>query len=170
MSQIQVQVPIRKLLWDALELTIETQAKRLARDIADALGQDSSLLLKSIRDEKVSVYLFDEAGDNDIDLSEHRCQHLITIPGQDCYLTPCCNPAVWLKSNKAPSSEKACLTHSLTPSQHGIFKSGCRARARLKRWNEYYIQEENGSTYNQSGTLVGRFCPVKNVLEIFEID
>ena len=166
----QVQIPIRKLLWDALELTIETQAKRLARDIADALGQDSSPLLKSIRDEKVSVYLFDEAGDSEVDLSEYRCQHLITIPGQDCYLTPCCNPAVWLQSNKSPSSEKACLTHSLTPSQHGIFIYGCKKRTRLKRWNEYYIQEENGKAYNQSGILIGRFCVRKNVLEIFEIE
>jgi hypothetical protein len=166
----QVQVPIRKLLWDALELTIETQAKRLARDIADALGQDSSPLLKSIRDEKVSVYLFDEQGDDNIDLSEHRCEHLITIPGQDCYLTPCCNPAVWLPSNTSQTDHKACLTHSLTPSQHGIFRQGCKKRAKLKRWNEYYIQEENGAAYNQSGTLVGKFCSIKNVLEIFEVD
>lgn len=166
----QVHIPIRKLLWDALELTIETQAKRLARDIADALGCPPDPLLKSIRDEKVGVYLFDETGDSEIDLSEHRCQHLITIPGQDCYLTPCCNPAVWLHSNKPPSSEKACLTHSLTPSQYGVFIHGCKKRVKLKRWNEYYIQDDNGKAYNQSGTLIGRFCPVKNVLEIFEID
>ena len=162
---LTVQIPIRKLLWEALELTIETQAKRLARDVADVLGQDSTPLLKSIRDEKVSVYLFDEAGDDQFDLSEHRCQHLIIIPGQESYLTPCWNPAVWLNS-KIITSEKACLIHSITPSIHGTNNN---KKAKLKRWNEYYIEQTNGYTYNQSGSFVGRFDSNKNILEVFEI-
>lgn len=160
-----IQVPLRKLLWEALELSIETQAKRLARDIADVLGQDSAPLLKSIRDEKVSVYLFDEAGDDQIDLSEYRCTHLTSIPGQESYLTTCLNPAIW--SNK--SSSKACLQHSMKPSEHGI-NTNTNTNAKLKRWKEYYIEQESGYTYNQRGTLIGRYNSEKNTLQLFEID
>jgi tetratricopeptide (TPR) repeat protein len=156
-----IQVPVRKLIWEALELSIETQAKRLARDIADVLGQDSAPLLKSIRDEKVSVYLFDEAGDDKIDLSEYRCSHLVTIPGQESYLTACCNPAIW--SNKSNNLNRACLQHSMKPSEHGINTTN-KIKCKLKRWKEYYIQEDNGYTYNQAGTLIGRYNFDKNTL------
>lgn len=156
-------LPLRKVIWSALELAIETQAKRLARDIASALAQDPAPLLKSIRDDTIGVYLFDEAGDDQIDISEHRCNHLIVPTGEPAYLSPCWNPALWKESSK--SQTKTCLQHSLQPSPHGTFATSTLVK--LKTYLEYYIDEEGGYVYDKSGKLVGRF--IDSIVYVFEL-
>ena len=151
------QIPVRKIIWDAFELAIETQARRLAKDVAATLGQDPSPLLKSIRDDTMAVYLFDEAGDDTIDISEKRCPHLVAL---GAFLTPCWNPTVWT----GHLDTKACLKHCLNPSTYKKDK-----RTALKRFEEYYINEENGDVYDQTGVNVGRYSK-DGAIQIFELD
>lgn len=149
------QIPVRKIIWDAFELAIETQARRLAKDIAATLGQDPSPLIKSIRDDTMKVYLFDEAGDDTIDISEKRCPHLVAV---GAFLAPCWNPTVWT----GHLDTKACLKHCLNPSTHK------GSRTVLKRFEEYYINQETHYIYDQTGKKVGNFKDGE--LQIFELD
>jgi len=159
------QIGVQKIFWDAFELAISTQARRLAKDIADAVGQDPEPLLLELKNEKVSVYLFEDSTLDDVDVLDMRCRHSMPICGQPSWRTPCLEPVIW--STNPVGRVGACLHHALTP------------EPRDPKWKEmlqweyddvtYYISATEGLVYSAEGTLCGRYDAKKKKVVIFEI-
>jgi len=159
------QIGVQKIFWDAFELAVSVQAKRLAKDIADALGQDAAPLLAELKNEKVSVYLFDESDSGNSDPLEMRCKHCIPIANNPAWRTPCLEPVLWSANPAARTN--TCLHHSLNP------------ELRDPKWREmiaykyddiaYYIDQEDHHVYDEEGVLCGRYDPVKNKIIVFDI-
>lgn len=158
------QIGVQKIFWDAFELAVSLQAKRLAKDIADTLGVDSAPLLNELKEGKVGVYLFDsEMGDSDpLDM---RCKHCMPVPQFNAWRTPCMEPVLW--SANPAARKDACLEHSLKP------------ELRDPKWKEvipykyddvtYYIDVKEAHVYSDKGTICGKYDAAKNTMTIFEI-
>lgn len=145
-------VGVQKLFWDAFELALSTQTKRLARDIADAVGQDAKALLAALQTEKTEVYLFEESNSEDIEFLEMRCKHYTPIPGKPHYVAKCMEPVVW--SANPGGRVSSCLHHSLYPQP--LKKSWTILNPIVYDDVEYYIDPIEGHVYTADGDLCGR--------------
>jgi len=155
-------IPVRKLFWEELELALETQTHRLVRDIANVLGQPPDPLLKALRDERVSAYLYDEPADQDIDLSEMRCKEL-TLKASGAFVAACGHPVVW---SSHPGGRRVCFQHSVPcpkPATAGLPPVTLYTVDKTA----YYITED-GSVFNDAGDIVGRYSD--SVLQLFHVD
>lgn len=152
-------IPVRKLFWDALTLTLETQAHRLARDIAAVLGQPDAPLLKALRDDKVSAYLLEEAADAETDdLEAFRCDHVCEV-GQ--VLIPCRQPILW------GSATKCCPAHVLHPSPRGAYNALPLLRPVAIEGRDLYCDRAIGLVYTLEGVPCGRLT--QGVLTLFQV-
>ncbi len=158
-------IPVRRLFWDALEVALEAQTHRLAKDIATALGQPEGPLLKALRAEKVKAYLLDTTADQEVeDISTFRCNHVIR---EGPFLRPCGAPVVWSDTD---GPRETCLHHSLYPNPRPpdtavltpitLEVEGAEVR--------YLINETTGEVFTEHGDLCGRFSGGK--LTLFEIE
>ena len=160
-------IGIPKLFWDAFELALTTKTKQLARDIADALGEDAAPLIKSLASETVGVYLFDEA-EQEGDFLDMRCSHYTAVPGKPTYVTACMEPVIY----SATTKHTTCLHHSLEPNPKD---PAWRLLTPLVYDNTplvydntpYFIDKSSGEAYNEKGALCGRYSPERGLL-IFE--
>ena len=143
-------VPVRKLFWDALTLALETQTHRLARDVAAVLGQPDAPLLKALRDEKVSAYLFEEPADEEVDdLESFRCQHFCQV---GAVLLPCRQPVLWGLDVKPC----VCPAHALNPSPKESFNGLPVLKAIVADEITYYA-DPAGLVYTAEGVPCGRY-------------
>jgi len=142
------QIGIPKIFWDSFEFAVSTQAKRLAKDVADALGQDAGPLIAEIQKEKIGVYLFEDPTLETLDLSEMRCAHTMPVPGSPCFRTACSEPVVW--STNPVARPGACLYHSLNPElRDATWKT-------FSAWEHggerYYVSKEDGTIHRPNPT------------------
>lgn len=153
-------IGIPKLFWDAFELALTTKTKQLARDIADALGEDAAPLLKSLVSETVGVYLFEEA-EQEGEILDMRCKHYTPIPGKPNFVAACMEPVIY----SATVKHDICLHHSLHPNPKDpawvILTPVVYDNA------AYYINKTSGEAYDNEGKLCGRYLPNKGLL-LFE--
>ena len=157
-AHIMEHIPVRKLFWDSLEFALQSQVRRLAKDIAGSLGVSEIPLLNALKEE-TRVYLFDEQADQ-VDLTEMRCQHLVPLNTTSPYLTPCCAPVLW--SSKPGAKRDKCLQHSLVS-----YKRPQLPTIKAVPDTKYYVDGEY--VYLDDGTLVGRYCPDSKVLRLFAV-
>ena len=147
-----MKIPVRKLFWEALEMALETQTHRLAKDIAAVLGEPDAPLLKALREEKVSAMLFDESADADVDdVAEYRCQHFVAAGP---FWRRCCEPVVW-GSGPGPKPKTECLYHSMNPC---LAAKGPLIHPFQDEDDgiTYYVNQETKAVYTADGTLCGR--------------
>jgi hypothetical protein len=148
------------LFWDAFELALTTKTKQLARDIADALGEDAAPLLKSLASETVGVYLFDEA-DQDGEFLDMRCSHYTALPGKPNYVAACMEPVVY----SATTKHTTCLHHSLEPNPRD--PAWTILTPLMHDQATYYINKVSGEAYDEKGVLCGRYSSERGLF-IFE--
>jgi hypothetical protein len=153
-------IGIPKLFWDAFELALTTKTKQLARDIADALGEDAAPLLKSLVSETVGVYLFEEA-EQEGDFLDMRCKHYTAVPGKPNFVTACMEPVIY----SAAVKHDTCLHHSLHPNPKD--SAWVILTPIVSDDVTYYINKASGETYNEAGVLCGRYSLERGLL-IFE--
>jgi len=153
-------IGVPKLFWDAFELALTTKTKQLARDIADALGEDAAPLLKSLASETVGVYLFDEA-DQDGEFLDMRCSHYTALPGKSNYVAACMEPVVY----SATTKHTTCLHHSLEPNPRD--PAWTILTPLVHDQATYYINRATGEAYDEKGVLCGRYSSERGLL-IFE--
>lgn len=154
-------IPVRRLFWDALEVALEAQTHRLAKDIATALGQPEGPLLKALRTQKVKAYLLDTAGDQDIeDISAFRCSHMVQ---EGTFLRPCGAPVVWSETD---GPRESCPHHSLYPNPRPPDLASLTPIQTDEA--RYIVKEETGEVFTEKGDLCGRFSNGK--LYLFEIE
>lgn len=154
-------IPVRKLFWDALEVALEAQTHRLAKDVATALGKPEGPLIKALRDKKVKAYLYDTAADQDVeDMSSFRCNHVIR---EGPFLRTCDAAVLWAGVD---GPRPTCLHHTLHPNPRPPDVS-CITPLKVDD-KDYYVCTERGEIYNAAGRLCGRLLDGKAVL--FEIE
>ena len=160
-------IPIQKLYWDALTFALDTKVTKLAKDIAAALGQPDAPLLKAIRDEKVSAYIFNENESDIIDISEMRCSHLIPFSETCPILIKCNGPIIW--SADHAKSKSYCLEHSLCSPVD--VRTPFQKEFRLFKYNDipYFIDIDENYVYSENGELVGRYEPVEETIVFIEV-
>jgi len=142
------QIGIPKIFWDSFEFAVSTQAKRLAKDVADSLGQDAGPLIAEIQKEKIGVYLFEDPTLETLDLSEMRCGHTMPVPGAPCFRTLCSEPVVW--STNPVARPGACLYHSLNPE---LRDATWKTFSLLEHDGErYYLSKEDGTIHQPNPT------------------
>ena len=98
-------LPLPKIYWDTFQSALQAKVKRLAKEIATTLGESEQPLLKALASEKVEAYLFEEEGDEMIDLPSMRCKHVYPTAENTAVLRVCGQPIVLGKT--------ACLHHEL---------------------------------------------------------
>jgi hypothetical protein len=126
------------------------------------LGQPDAPLIKALRDEKVSAYLFDDAADQQVDdLEDFRCQHYIQVGG---LLMPCKQPILWGGATACP----ACPAHTLKPSPKEAYPSLPVLEPILADETTYYTDKESGFVYTAEGVHCGRF--VGETLRLFSVE
>jgi len=148
-------IPVRRCFWEALETALEAQTHRLARDIAAALQMDETPLLKSLRQDRISAYLFDDSEDADRDLCEMRCKEIVPLCDGSPLVKVCNAPVVWPNS-KAEASTCKCLQHTLVPSTLQAPASGRLDPVDMGEGIQYYLDSDSGALYSADGGLVGR--------------
>ena len=157
------QIGVQKIFWDAFELALNTQTKRLARDIADVLGQDATPLLKSLQSEKAGVYLFEESNTEDIEFFDMRCEHFTPIPGRAHLVTACMEPVIW--SANPAARVRTCLYHSLHPCPK--LDSWLVLVPFLHDDATYYVDKVGRTVYTTEGELCGIYS--KGRITLFEV-
>jgi len=152
-------IGVQKIFWDAFEMAVSTQANRLARDIAATLGQDPGPLLSQLRNEKVGAYLF-EGAEPDSDPVEMRCSHVSSVGPNLSWKLACMEPVLW--SENPLERTGLCLHHSLHPEPRSP------AWKEFLEWKDgdtrFYICVEDGTVYNETGELCGRYLNKKITL------
>lgn len=160
-----MQVPIRKLFWDAVELAMEAQVHRLAKDIASALGTSETPLLQALKQERVKVALFEDGADDDVeDFAAHHCSYLIQTPGGAPFLMCCGGPVCW----RAGTPTRHCLEHLLLPSNTAQARGKPIVQRLVVDEFEGYVCVESGYVYSEDGTLCGRYQERTQRLLLFE--
>jgi hypothetical protein len=159
-SCLQMEIPVRKLFWDALEIALETQTHRLAKDIAAVLGETDAPLLKALRDEKVNVHLVEDAADEEVeDISSYRCQH---FDRSGPFWRRCFEPVVW----RSGTALDSCLHHSLNPCKTIV------PAPSLYELNTdeglYYVNKEARAVYSATGELCGSLSEDGKTVMLFE--
>ena len=158
-------IGVQKIFWDAFELAVSTQAKRLVKDIADVLGQDPAPLLAELKNEKVGVYLYEDSALDDVDVLDMRCSHSMPICGQPLWRTACLEPVIW--SANPVGRTGACLHHSINPEPRDpTWKE-------FLRWDStditYYVSMEDSTVYTVEGKLCGHYSAKKKTVTLFKI-
>ena len=158
-------IGVQKIFWDAFELAVSTQAKRLVKDIADVLGQDPTPLLAELKEGTIGVYLYEDSALDDVDVLDMRCRHSMPIGGRPLWRTPCLEPVIW--SANPVGRQGACLYHSLNPEPRDP------KWAEFLQWDHanvtYYVATEDSTVYTVEGELCGRYSAKKKTVALFEI-
>jgi hypothetical protein len=111
-------IPIPKLYWDTLLFVVKQNSEKLARELADVLGENPSPLLSSIRNNTVGVYIYDEAANSEVDIETMRCKHCVQCPDTPLVYVPCMNPVIW--SSTPGFSMNVCVEHSKADKSNSV--------------------------------------------------
>jgi hypothetical protein len=156
-----MEIPVKKLFWDALEIALEAQTHRLAKDIAAVLGTPDAPLLKALKEEKIRVRLVEDSDDID-DLADHRCTHYHQVGP---VWRVCGEPVLWRSSGDQPTT--VCPYHALHP---------CPAapgppvqEVEIEDEGTFFVNRETKAVYTQTGDLCGRLSEEGGRIELFDV-
>ena len=152
-------IPVTRLYWEEFLLVTKKNAEILMRNTADALGEDAKELLKSIRENTIGVYIFDEASSSDVDIESMRCKHLVECNDYPV-LVACRNPVVW-SSTKGASTNR-CVEHTFHKEQNV-------PEARLANLDSEGFIIYESYVYKKDMTLIGRYDEAKRKIRLFNI-
>ena len=99
---MQPSIPIPRVLWEALELTLTNTIRMITKDVAKALNKPPAPLIKALEG-KINIHIADESEDTD---SAARCNYMCQHSDTPAFLLPCGEPIVW-----RTSSVPRCLAH-----------------------------------------------------------
>lgn len=144
------------ILWDAFEEALQTNIHRLAKDIANTLGQSHQPLLDAIKAKKVKPYLVEMKETGDCDMA---CEFVCQRPGATGILQPCGQPILW------GAEVKRCPQHL-----HSTEADANLPTVKVLEGVEgvALYTAEDGTVYDGNYELKGRI--VGSVLNIFEIE
>jgi hypothetical protein len=160
-TTMQPQIPIPRIYWDALQVSLNAEVKRFAKEIANVLNQPEQPLLNAIKQKTVGVYLFEEAESELVDIQEMRCSFLIHSTENPSVLCRCNQPILLGAGN-------ACPAHLYKTSPNPI---GKRLRI-VKSYSgeNFWVDEDN--CIRRKGDLkeIGRYIPESKQCLLFQIE
>lgn len=158
---MQPQIPIPRIYWDALQVSLNAEVKRFAKEIANVLNQPEQPLLNAIKHQTLGVYLFEEADSELVDIQQMRCAHLVPSPENPAVLC-CCNQPILLGAGNA------CPAH--------LYKQKTPARGQKLRivkslvGDTFWVDELN--CIRRKGDLkhIGKYIPESKQCLLFQIE
>lgn len=154
-------IPIPKIYWETFLLVLKQNSEKLARGLADVLGENPSPLLDSIRNNTVGVYIYDEAANSEIDIESMRCKHLVQCPDAPLIYVPCMNPVIW--SSTPGSSMNVCIEHTNSSSIDG------QSARFIKHSSDEILFISESNLYTKNTDLIGRYIEATGTLKKFKI-
>ena len=152
-------IHVNRMFLEAIEMALNGPMRRLAKDVAAVLGKPEDTLLKSLQDNKVSLRVFDEIYDTDME--EIRCKHY--IPYNEHFFVCCNEPVVWLSTPHTPRDR--CL-HHIASKQPPI--SLPKITIMSVDDTKYFVDVEAESVYNDEGAVIGTYKD--DTITIFHIE
>lgn len=146
-------VPIQKIYWDSFLYVLKQSSEQLARDISDSLGQPTQPLLKAIRENMVSAYIFDESANTDVDIETMRCSHFIPQSDTTSVYVCCQNPIVW--SSTPGVLNTRCIEHAHASTINAEVIPRGRF-IRIPSSDEDYILDDS-CVYTKSMKIIGKY-------------
>lgn len=165
MNQNSILLPIPRIYWDALQASLNTEVKRLAKDIAATLHQPEQPLLKALQD-TVGAYLFEEEAHTMVDLAEMRCKAMVRSSENQSVITQCGQPILLGKGT--PSG--VCQAHL-----HSANEPTPTFITHLKIIKDYTGETywmDSGHCLRRKGDLkcIGRYDPEKKICILMELE
>ena len=135
----------------------------LVKDIATTLGQPDAPLVKALKEQKVAPYIFEEAGDKDIEM---RCSTQCQRPTAPRILQTCGQPVLW-SSGVDRCAEHAFTTAASLPTT--IASAGGLPILRpLEQRPDLFVSEDN-TVYDGEYKPVGTYMEHTQSLYLFEV-
>jgi len=154
-------IHINRMFLEAIEIALSGQARRLAKDIAAALGKPEEPLLKLIETDKMHLRVFEEGFDEDIE--DIRCKYHIPFSADSKFLVCCNEPVVWVSAPWAPKDR--CI-------HHVACKQPAKSLPVITLMHaddaQYFVDMEALFVYNEVGDIVGKYGPDENEITLFE--
>ena len=146
--QMTTTIHIPRMFLEAIEMALNGPTRRLAKDIAAALGKPEEPLLKSIQENKVCLRVFDESCDTDIE--GMRCKYY--VPYNEHFLVYCNEPVIWL--SRPHTSRERCL-HHIACKQPPILLPKITIMSGGD--TKYFVDMEASLVYTEDGVNVGTY-------------
>lgn len=150
---------------EAIEMALHGQARRLAKDIAAALGKPEEPLLKRIETDKIGLRVFEEAGLLEDDIEDIRCKYHVPYAPNSRLITCCNEPVVWVST--AGARRDRCIHHIALKQLPSLLPVITIVTIDDEK---YFVDMETGSTYNELGEIIGRYGADDNSITMFEIE
>ena len=128
----ELRVPINKLIFEKLEDVLQSEIRKLAKDIANTLDVDPKLLINELMKEKVLVYLIEE-GSQDID--DMNCK---SFDKKGNVYIPCDEPVIFKKNYCIQH-----MNHRILKEQ--IPKDTLELSTLMYKNTKYYIDPKNNN-------------------------
>lgn len=158
------QVPIQKIYWESFLFVLKQSSEQLARDISESLGQPAPPLLKAIRENTMSAYIFDESANSEVDVESMRCKHFVSYSNSTCVYVPCQNPILW--SSTPGVLNTRCVEHAHSASLN-MEKIPSGRIIKLANSDEIYILQDI-YVYTKNMKLIGQFNKSMNKFYRFQ--
>lgn len=98
---------IPDLIWSSLQEVLTAKMVEMAKDVAKTINKDPAPLVKFVKTNAASFYLFDESQSHEIDM---RCKYMCQKPAAPLFIQPCGRPIVW--SSGIPNGSERCAEHA----------------------------------------------------------
>ena len=120
----------------------------MAKDVAKTINKDPTPLVKFVKTNAASFYLFDESHAPEIDM---RCKYMCQKPVAPLFIQPCGRPIVW--SNGIPNGTERCAEHAYSGTAKVFNLPSVQP---LEADDEILYVGEDDTVYNTSYEVVGR--------------
>lgn len=162
-QQNGVLLPIPRIYWDALQASLATEVKRLAKDIAATLRQPEQPLLKALQG-TVGAYLFEEEAHTMVDLAEMKCKAMVRSTENQSVLIECGQPIL------LGTSSRACAAHLHTAAEPTpTFITHLKIIKDLYTGETYWMDSEYCLRRKGDLKCTGRYDPEKKICILVEL-
>jgi hypothetical protein len=151
------EVPIPAVIFDSLEDAINISIRLLVSDIAKTLGQPKAPLTEAIKRQRISFYIYEEAGNNPID---RRCRYMVQEGDTQNIIQPCGQPVVW------SSKDSRCARHMYSPL---ITHAKCNRSMKPFDSNDGIFASDDNTLYNGKMEVIGYFNGESENRIIFQV-
>jgi hypothetical protein len=155
---VMTTIHVNRVFLEAIEIALNGPMRRLAKDIAAALGKPEDPLLKSIQMNKITLQIFEEGNNPDVD--SIRCKYY--MPYNDHFLVCCNEPVVWLST---PHTARNRCIHHIACKQPPI--SLPKITIISIDQTKYFVDMEAAAVYNEEGVRIGVY--LNDTIRLFYI-
>jgi hypothetical protein len=155
-------LPIPRILWDSVEAVLTAQVHKLVKDIAETLEKPAKPLLDAIKKDRVTAYLWEDTGQEMLEMDSLRCTAVTRHPENVSILVPCSQPIVWGSLSR---ESHRCAEH-MHVKEVNVSQSLIRL-ARIRVNETLYYLRDGREILNTRLEIVGWYNPDSGVATLF---